>query len=126
MLVFAKSPKYFIFLFIMDFNYSDKLFEFWLKNCREGEWTIDQPLPQPEWISPKEPFVLNSIEEYENLNKIFESELQILLKTNNYDSVSNLIRYILCFYVFPFYMYSAFIINFTGFIISIKIKMGSH
>lgn len=64
----------------------------WSNESIELEWPADQPLPRPKWGVPKPRFVINSIDTYEEIVKNFQYEFQILLKTINYDSVTNFIE----------------------------------
>ncbi|XP_050544843.1 uncharacterized protein LOC126907526 isoform X2 [Daktulosphaira vitifoliae] len=69
----------------------NKVFSFWLNNCSEAEWFDDHPLPLPTWGISKPVFTIYSLEEYEELVRKLENELQILLKSKNIDSVTNFI-----------------------------------
>ncbi|XP_050531320.1 uncharacterized protein LOC126900016 [Daktulosphaira vitifoliae] len=71
----------------------DEEFSFWLNNCPEPQWHADHPLPIPKWGISKPVFTVYSLEEYEELVKKIQMELQLLLKSKKYDSVTNFIRF---------------------------------
>ncbi|XP_050544846.1 uncharacterized protein LOC126907528 [Daktulosphaira vitifoliae] len=84
----------FIYKLCTFYNFTQKQpYPFWLEQCKDAAWLPNQPIPLPEWGDPRDPYEINSINEYDNLNKSFENVLQTLLKTNNYDSLHNFIRF---------------------------------
>lgn len=75
----------------------------WLKNTQEciqnliqvgGEWPDGHPLPLPRWGRSKQPLILSSVEEYEELAQIFEYSVQNVLQLHNYNTVGNFIRWV--------------------------------
>jgi len=49
-------------------------------------------VPLPKWGSSRPPLVVSSIEEYEELTRQFENEVQTLLQALDYDSITNFIK----------------------------------
>lgn len=79
----------------------------WLKNTHEciqnlirvgGEWPDGHPLPLPRWGRPKEPLILSSVDEYEELARIIEYSVQNVLQVHNYNTVGNFIRWVIYFF----------------------------
>lgn len=60
----------------------------------EGAWPIGHPLPLPKW-SPKikDPFVIEKVWQYEDLNSIIEVTLHRLLEETHYNTVNNFIDF---------------------------------
>lgn len=59
-----------------------------------GPWPLDHPLPLPVWSTKAKPiYRLESVVEYEHLASQIEFQLQKVLEEQNYDSVSNFLRF---------------------------------
>ena len=72
---------------------NDDEYTFWLNYGQKvADWPIGQPVPLPKWGSSRPPLMVSSIEEYEELNRKFENEVQVLLQAYNYDSTTNFIK----------------------------------
>ncbi|XP_060846615.1 uncharacterized protein LOC132926284, partial [Rhopalosiphum padi] len=76
-----------------DNHNNDDEYAFWLNHGQKADWPIGQPVPLPKWGSSRPPLVVSSIEEYEELTRQFENEVQTLLQAYNYDSITNFIKF---------------------------------
>lgn len=66
----------------------------WLK-VSGGKWSAMHPLPLPVWGTPRQPYEINSMEDYKRLVAAIEPVLKNVLKDNNYDLFTNLILWVL-------------------------------
>ncbi|CAH0385941.1 unnamed protein product [Bemisia tabaci] len=64
----------------------------WLK-VSGGKWSAMHPLPLPVWGTPRQPYEINSMEDYKRVVAAIEPVLKNVMKDNNYDLFTNLILF---------------------------------
>lgn len=55
-------------------------------------WPEGHPLPLPKWGRPKDIFVVDSVEQYEELAATVELTVQQLIQAHNYNTIGNFMR----------------------------------
>jgi len=56
-------------------------------------WPEGHPLPLPKWDRPKDVFIVDSVEQYEELAATVELTVQQLIQARNYNTIGNFIRF---------------------------------